>query len=223
MPTANESRAALELVTTSAVDTSIALMGSLSGSPTARRAALLNGVPEIVGYFSEGSAALAVDFYEEERERAGVTDRTFVTQFVVNDRTVRIRRGVAWAADPLFSDDEETAAGRLAEIVQIETARPYRDTILENRRRDPESVGWRRIPNPGACKFCRMLADRGAVYRQATATFAAHTNCHCSAQPVFGANDTGEEVGVMQYVASKRRRSEKERLMLREYLAASNY
>jgi hypothetical protein len=88
MPTANESRAALELVSTSAVDTSIALMGSLTGSPRARRAALLNGVPEIIGYYSEGSAALAVDFYEEERERAGVTERCWTTRVVIRRRLV---------------------------------------------------------------------------------------------------------------------------------------
>ena len=222
MTTASESRAALELVTRSAVDTSVGLLTSLTGSPQARRAALLNGVPEIVGYFSEGSAALAVDFYEEERERAGVLDRTFVTEFVVNDRTVKIRRGIAWAADPLFSDDDEIAGTRLAEVVQLESARPYRDTILENRRRDPAAVGWRRIPNPGACPFCRMLADRGAVYRQSSALFSAHPKCHCSAQPVFDANDTGEEASVLQYVASKRSQSPKAKATLRQYLA-DNY
>lgn len=220
MVTANESKQALRLVTTESVDTAVGLLVGLSGSPTARRAALLNSVPEIVGYFSEGSAALAVDFYEEERVRAGVRDRTFVTSFVVNDRTVKIRRGVAWASDPLFSDDEELAGKRLAEIVQIETARPYRDTILANRRLDPQSVGWRRVTS-GGCKFCRMLADRGAVYRQASATFAAHPNCHCSAQPVFKANDPGTEVGVFQYTASKRGRTPAQRKALRDYLNAN--
>lgn len=219
MASANESRAALEVVTTESVDTSIALLTNLSGSPRARRAALLNGVPEIISYFSEGSAALAVDFYEEERELAGVRDRSFVTEFVVNDRTVRIRRGVAWAADPLFSDDEETAAKRLAEVVQLETARPYRDTIVENRRRDPQSVGWRRIPNPGACAFCRALAAKGAIFRQSTANFAAHENCHCSAQPVFGPNDSGVEVPAIAYVASRRSRTAAERQAVREWIA----
>lgn len=196
------------------------LLSGLSGSPTARRAALLEGVPEVVGYFSEGSAALAVDFYEEERERAGVRDRTFVTEFVVNDRTVKIRRAVAWASDPLLSGDEDLASARLAEVVQLETARPYRDTILTNRRNDPESVGWRRISN-GGCRFCRMLADRGAVYRQATVQFASHPNCHCTAQPVFRDNDPGTEVGEFQYMASRRNKTPETRARIRDYLDAN--
>lgn len=220
MVTADESKRALRLLTSESVDTAVEALVRVSGSPTARRAALLNSVPEIIGYFSEGSAALAVDFYEEERERAGVRDRSFVTSLVVDDRTVKIRRGVAWAADPLFSDEEEVAAARLAEIVQLETARPYRDTILANRRADPQAVGWRRNASGSACAFCRMLADRGAVYRQATVRFAAHPNCYCTAQPVFRDNDPGTEVGVIQYVASRRSKTPAQRAQLRAYLSA---
>lgn len=221
MVTADESKQALRLLTSESVDTVVGLLTNLSGSPTARRAALLNSVPEIVGYFSEGSAALAVDFYEEERLRAGVRDKTYVTQFVVKDRVVKIRQGVAWASDPLFSDDQSLAGRRLAEIVQLETARPYRDNILTNRRRDPAAVGWRRNTSAGACRFCRMLADRGAIYRRETVQFAAHPNCHCTAVPVFGQNDTGEEVGDFQYMASRRNKTPAMRKRIRDYLDAN--
>lgn len=219
MVTASESKAALRLVTDESVATATGLLSSLSGSPAERRGVLLEAAPEIIGYFSQGAAALAVDFYDEERLRAGVEDR-FVVQFVVNDRVVKIRRGIAWATNPLFSDDEETAVKRLASVVQLETARPYRDTILTNRRRDPESVGWRRITS-GGCRFCRMLADRGAVYRHDTAQFASHPNCHCSAQPVFRGNDPGTEVGEFQYMASRRNKTAETRRRVREYLDAA--
>ena len=218
MPTASENRAALQLVTGTAVDTAVATLSGTRGAPEARRLALLDTVPELIGYFSEGSAALAVDFYEEERELAGVRGRVFTTELTLVDRTVKIRRGIAWASQPLFDGADDVAAQRLAEVVQLETARPYRDTILANRSRDPEAVGWRRI-SAGGCKFCRMLADKGAVYRHDTARFAAHENCHCTAQPVFGVNDTGEEASAMQYLASKRRRTPAERAALASYLA----
>ena len=65
-----------------------------------------------------------------------------------------------------------------------------------------------------------MLSDKGAVFRAETARFAAHSNCHCSAAPVFNGQD-GEEANVMQYVASQKRRSEKDRARLREYLNAN--
>jgi hypothetical protein len=220
MVTPLESRAALELVTGEAVATAAAFLTSTAGSPEARRAVLLEGVPQIVGYFSEGSAALAADFYEEERELSGAR-RLFVPELVIADRTVKERRAIVWAADPLFEGDELLAASRLAEVVQLGTARPYRDTVLGNRRRDPEAVGWRRISSGNGCKFCRMLADRGAVYKRDTATFASHEHCNCTAQPVFVGSEPGPEASVMQYTASKRGRTPAQKAALRAYLNAN--
>lgn len=218
MTTPRESRAALQLLTGEAVSVASDLLARVRGSADVRRAALLDGVPEVVGYYSEGSAALAADFYEDWREQAGVTD-SFTAELVLVDRTVKIRRGIAWASEPLFDGDDEGSSKRLAQIVQFESARPFRDTVLENRNRDPAAVGWRRVASSGACKFCRMLADRGAVYRQATARFAAHKGvCHCIAEPVFGPNDTGESASVMQYMASRKNRTPAQRAQLRDYL-----
>lgn len=133
------------------------------------------------------------------------------------DRDEKIGRALAWAAQPLVEPLDVTTAQRLAEVVQLETARPYRDTITTNRRRDPASVGWRRVTTGSGCKFCAMLGSRGAVYKEATARFASHANCHCTAAPVFEGQD-GPEADVMQYVASKRSRSDAERAKLRDYL-----
>lgn len=213
---ARESRAALQLVTAEAVAYATDLANRVAGSPEVRRLALLDGVPELIGYYSEGSAALAADFYEEERELAEVRSR-FAAEAVVEDRTVKIRRSIAWAASPWFDDSGDSVDARLAEVVQLETARPYRDTITTNRSNDPDAVGWRRV-TAGGCPFCRMLADRGAVYKSDTARFASHTNCHCVAQPVFTTNDTGVEASVLQYRASRRSRSPEQRAELRQYL-----
>lgn len=219
MPTAQESRRALNLVADDATAASLALLSATVGDPVQRRLQLLDSVPELVGYYTDGTAALAADYYEEVRTQAGVQS-PFVTDLVIADRVVPIRRGIAWASDPLFTGEDELTAARLVQVVQPEVVRPYRDTILSNRKRDPASVGWRRV-TAGGCKFCRMLADRGAVYREDTARFAAHPGCHCSAEPVFGANDTGETASVMQYMASKSRRSPAQQQKLRDYLEAN--
>lgn len=213
---AREYRAALQLVTAEAVAYATDLANRVVGSPEVRRLALLDGVPELIGYYSEGSAALAADFYEEERELAEVRSR-FTAEAVVEDRTVKIRRSIAWAASPWFDDSGDSVDARLAELVQLETARPYRDTITTNRSNDPDAVGWRRV-TAGGCAFCRMLADRGAVYKADTARFASHPNCHCVAEPVFTTNDTGIEASVLQYRASRRSRSPEQRAELRQYL-----
>lgn len=218
MVTASESRVALELVTTAAVETASGFLASTAGlAPKTRRLVLLEGVPELISTFSDGSSALAVDFYDDERDRVNA-DGGFAASFADEDRTVKIRRGVAWASEPLFSEDDVAAGARLAEIVQLETARPYRETILANRRRDPAAVGWERIPNPGACRFCRFIAAKGAIYKQSTARFAAHPTCKCSAAPVFRGGERGPEATAEQYIASKRRRTPKEQEQLRMWL-----
>lgn len=216
MTLASESKAALQLVTGAAVDAVVSALGRLSGSPESQRASLLDIAPAVITHYSDGSSALAADFYDDERERAAAP-KLYVAEPVILDRVVKIRRAVAWASDPLFGDEPDKAAGRLAEVVQLETARPYRDTILTNRERDPSAVGWRRVTN-GGCKLCRMLADRGAVFSDKTARFAAHTNCKCTAQPVFSSQDYGEEANVMQYLASRRKRTSEQQEALREYL-----
>jgi len=216
MLTAVESKAALTLVTGKAVETTMSLLARASGSPEQQRALLLEATPDVVAYYSFGSSALAADFYDDERERQAAP-RRFVAEPVILDRTEKLRRAVAWASEPLFTDTPTGVESRLAEVVQLETARPYRDTILTNRRRDPSAVGWQRVSS-GGCKLCRMLADRGAVYTDSTARFATHGHCRCSAQPVFSSSDYGEEASAMQYMASRKRRSPAQQAALRNYL-----
>lgn len=226
MPTPRETRAALQLLTSQAISTAQGSFSGLSGSPETQRLTLLNDVPELIGYYSEGSAALAADFYEEERDLAGIRD-SFTPELVITDRTVKTRRAIAWAAEPLFEPGDEAARGlslvttteRLAEVIQLEVARPFRDTITTNRRKDPRAIGWRRI-TAGGCRFCRMLADRGAVYKETTARFAAHKRCHCTAQPVFDSGESGEEASAMQYMASRRSHSPAQRAQLNAFLDA---
>lgn len=216
MLTASESKAALALVTSAAIGAATDLVGQVTGSPSQRRALLLDAIPEVLAYYTVGAAALAADFYDDERERAAAP-KLFVAEPIVADRLVKVRRAVAWASEPLFGDEAAVSASRIAEVVQLEAARPYRDTILTNRRRDPSAAGWRRITN-GGCKLCRMLADRGAVYKEATATFATHPHCQCTAQPVFISGEVGEEANAMQYMASRKRGTPESRARLRDYL-----
>lgn len=214
MPTADEYRTALSLVTAAAVADIDRLVGP---DPESTRDALLIAAPEVVAYYSDGSAALAADHYDELRDAANPPTPYRATPTVVVRAEV-IRRGVLWSVSPLYGDpDVELARSRIAEVVQYETASPFRATVLDNARRDPASRGWQRITGGHGCKFCRMLADRGAVYKISTARFASHPNCDCTAAPAF---HDGPEASAMQYVASQRRRTPAQRETLRRYLAA---
>lgn len=211
-----ESRAALELVTSRSVADGLEIANRTTGDPVARRLVLLETVPGLITYYGEAAATLAADLWDEERAAANVVT-AFTAATVVLDRVVKIRRGIAWAAEPWFTGTGNPS-GRLAEVIQLETAKSYRETILQNRRNDPAAAGWKRVTSGKACKMCRMLADRGAVYKAATARFATHPKCHCTATPVFQGGRTGEEASVMQYTASKRKRSPQQQAQLREYL-----
>lgn len=216
MATPDEARRALTLVTAKAVSDSVRVVKA-----TLSIDEILSAVPDIVNFYSFGSAALAADHYEDLRDGVRGASR-FRAEPVIDDRSEKVRRGVLWATEPLRSvePDQLIAGARLAEVVQIETARPFRSTILANTGRDPSSVGWTRVYSGHGCKFCRMLADRGAVYKQSTARFAAHTNCNCTAAPVFAGGETGPEASAIQYVASLKNRTPGQRQRLRRYLAA---
>lgn len=213
-----ESKAALAVLTDDGIDSIRWTLQRSSGSFEARRLQLLEVGSSLIGYYSEASAALGVDIYDESRAAAQAKGK-FAAQPVILDRTVKIRRGIAWASDPLSTDDEQAAIGRLADILRTEIARPYRDTVIGNRLNDKQSVGYKRIAAASACGFCKMLASRGAVYKQQSAYFASHGNCQCTVVPVFR-GEVGEEANVIEYMASRRNKTGKQRARVREWIAA---
>lgn len=216
--TALESKQALTLLGDDAEDTARWIVGGTSGVFESRRLQLLDTVPGVIEYYSEGSAALAVDAYMDAR--FGVAGAFAATPFVL-DRTVKIRRGVAWASDPLGSGDFELASARMAKLMRSEMTRPYRDTTLRNGANDGMFVGYQRIARAASCGFCKALAARGAVFKQNTAYFAAHDSCQCTASAAFVGQENGPEASVMQYMASKRRRTPAEKARINEW--ASQY
>lgn len=215
--TALESKQALTVLADDAEDTARWMLTRTSGSFESRRLQLLDTVPDVIGYYSDGSAALAVDAYMDAR--SGVAG-AFTASQIVLDRTVKIRRGVVWAADPITSGDLELASARLAKLVRTEMTRPYRDTTLRNGARDGMFVGYKRIARGESCGFCKGLADRGAVYKKSTVYFAAHDKCQCTAAAAFVGQPHGPEASVMQYTASKRRRTAAEKARINEWAAA---
>jgi len=215
---ASQVRSALNRLADDGVARLAAAIPLLSGSPESMRSDLLDLVPSVVFTYTDGSSALAADWYDDLREEAS-PPKLYLAEPVVADRSEKVHRLAAWAAEPLFDREPslDKVALRLLPDVQKEIARPFRDTITTNQRRDPGAVGWRRIASGQGCKFCRALADKGAIFKESTARFAAHGNCHCSAAPVFDGQD-GPEANAMQYVASQRVRSPQEKQALRDYL-----
>lgn len=225
-------RSALTVVSSAAV-ADVEAVAKAGGSPEEIRAALFVATPLIVADYTDGSSALALDWYEELRD-AAQPDEPFapVPIHLVTDEDVRAIVAVTTVAlvdTPVPDTDPVDVAVELlgARIYELVTD-GFRDTMTVNSDADPASVGWRRFARPGACKFCKMLADKGAVYTEKTARFAAHGavmpggrkggNCMCIAGPAFGGREAWEEATPMQYLASRRNRSAAEKARLREYL-----
>lgn len=174
----------------------------------------------IVPSYYDAAGDLATIWYDEIRDES--TPATVYAPQIIGDPTTDwIEREAAEFRKQLDLDLETETARMLDEIAALaekEVARGFRDTIGGNSRIDEDAIGWSRVARPGACKLCRMAADRGAVYRKETAFFAAHANCHCAARPAFRGGEHGPEASVEQYLAAKKRRTERERKALRNYL-----
>lgn len=237
MATPDQVRSALQVVTTAAAEDLRAVAGQAEQDAAAVRASLFAATPLIVSEYANGTAALALDWYEELREVAQVFS-VFRPQPLVLVTDEDVSAAVAVSTDSLYEiergveRDLEEALQESLTLIEAETQRlvadAFRDTVTENVKADPDAAGWKRHARPEACKLCKMLAARGAVYTRETARFAAHSattagkrtggNCLCIAGPEFGGPDEWAEATPMQYVASKRQRTEKERAALRDYL-----
>lgn len=225
-----EVRAGLTIVTAAAA-AEVATIAQAGSNASEVRNALLVAVPIIVADYADGSSALALDWYEELREAASPR-RSFTPRIVRTITDDDSRTAVALATEALREEPADlesvldsvvvTISGSVVELV----ATDFRTTMTENAIADPAAEGWRRYARPEACKFCKMLADRGAVYSASTARFAAHGavmagnrkggNCMCLAGPSF--DPDAPKASAMQYVASRRKRTPKQRAELREYL-----
>lgn len=194
--------------------------------PTAdgTKAALLAIVPAIGDRYADMAGALAADFYETAREAAAAPGR-FSADLAPLPNSSRYEALVRWGVDPLYHPDahdltalspqeltRDLVSGGLQRIV----SNADRLTVVDNTLHDPAATGWVRNLEPGACKFCRMLHDRGGVYSEAAVTFSSHDHCKCSASPSW---DAGRKVSVMAYTASKRNITDADRARVRAYLS----
>lgn len=199
---------------------------AVAAPPREVRPVIFAAAPLIVSDYIDGSAALALEWYEERREEASAP-----SPFTPKPHAeVRDMYGdIAWATGPLHevSKLEVVTDALLARavsesldlldgVVQVHVASGFWDTVTGNVAADPDAVGWQRYARPGACKFCVMVAGRGAVYRKSTANFAAHKNCHCVAGPAY--DPEAPRASAMQYLAAGSNRTKKQKAELRAYL-----
>jgi hypothetical protein len=156
---------------------------------------------------AQASATMAVRQYQRQRVAAGVGSG-FTPRPADPPPVEQIAQAVDWAVQPLWSSDVlaqplaeagstaiADAKARLAASSERLVLDTGRDTIVAGVQADRKAKGWARVPEPGACSFCLMLATRGAVYRDAAmAEFKSHDNCRCHIEPVFTAYEPSARI-----------------------------
>jgi hypothetical protein len=168
-------------------------------------------VAQEVRSHAQASGALAQRQYRRQRSAAGEisTYRTSLATLpsaaeigtMVDEALAGLDLGTA--EDTAIADAKARLAASAEDVVFDTGVR----TVLENAGRDRAARGYARIPEPGACAFCLMLATRGAVYKATRSrdrgdSFATsnakfedgplpssikvHDHCRCHPEPVFG-------------------------------------
>ncbi|MFD7861862.1 hypothetical protein [Streptomyces sp. NPDC059783] len=161
----------------------------------------LAAMQEVIDQYARVSAALGAEFYDGQRAAAGVPDG-FTVPVADPPPPEQTEASLRWASKDVWERDPDdpatTDAQREPLEVRLDQAEKKaeavaqklvtdtgRGTVQEAVRQDRQATAWARAAALGACSFCKVLASRGAVYKQNTAGFQAHDGCHCGVIPVF--------------------------------------
>lgn len=186
-----------------------ALWGQVRTAAEAQTA-LRDILPGLIDTYGLAAASLAADWYDELRDKTGVAGRFRAIPADIKDTGAQALIG--WAATE--ASDLEGFQGLILGGTQRRIANFSRGTITGSSVADPKATGWQRVGS-GECAFCAMLIGRGAVYTEATADFASHDHCNCSAVPAFG----GHSRPVKPFTPSTRNSSDADRARVRAWLA----
>lgn len=164
-------------------------------NPIVFRDALLEAYPELMAPFLATAGEVAAEWYTDLRGKVGLK-APFTPKPAPAPPTAELDADVRYSLKPLFAPAGEFIGSEilslLAGFTQKLIAGQGRQTIESSAFADPARVGWARIPQPGCCAFCALLASRGAVYSSAeTAGLgnAYHKFCRCVPVPVFPGGD----------------------------------
>lgn len=143
-----------------------ALLVALEGqSPERTKAVLFEAFPEVFDPYVAATSAVSATFYEEVRAVAGVKP-TFDAATINDAPRKRWNSLVGFGTAPAMFEQgvmalmfSAMAGGLTKTLTQMSS-----DTIIGNAERERVQVGFQRVPAPGCCAFCGMLASRGAAY-----------------------------------------------------------
>lgn len=142
------------------------LLAEVSGmDPTVARGILTVAFPELFDPYMNAASDVSAQFYEEMRTAAGVKKAYTAQSLAQPVAPGRWGALAGWGARPAMMEQGAAVllsafSGALSRMVTTTAG----DTIHGNAAADSEIVGYQRVPSPGCCAFCGMLASRGAAY-----------------------------------------------------------
>lgn len=194
-------------------DRDLARLWRLVAAGAAADEALRDLLPAIVTEYGSLGATLAAEWYDQQREKVDAKGRFTALPVQADDRGTQAL--VGWALST--ATDDASLKTLILGGVQRRVADHVRLTVMGSSVADPAAHGWQRVGNGGCTNgFCDMLIGRGAVYSEASADFAAHDHCQCSAVPAW----KDEPRPVKPYAPSSRNITDADRANVREYLAS---
>ena len=140
--------------------------------------ALRDLLPAIVTEYGQVGAAMAAEWYDDQRERSEARGRFTAVPLIATDRGTDALIG--WALSTATDDTALRAlilGGTQRRIVDHQ-----RLTVTSSSVADPAADGWVRVGR-GECDWCQQYLD-GEV-RSVAYDFPAHDNCNCGATPAF--------------------------------------
>lgn len=177
------------------------LLGRVDFSdPVAAREVLFEVVPPLVAKWGDVAATVAAEWFEAFRVVEGVSG-AFRAQLAapVPVEQINARLGFATRESGHLFAGRLVELGKFLSLIANEYAlKPGHDTVMYNAMRD--NAAFARVPEPGACKWCLMLASRGFVYSRRTVDQTKdgeryHGNCRCHAMPVYDETRARVEYG----------------------------
>lgn len=183
--------------------------------------ALASILPDLVQTYGSAAGTLAAEWYEDVR--AMVVDDPFRAIVADLPDVGRTNSLAEWSTQPLRQPEPDDAAAlaRLKGGMQRIIANAGRETVMGSAIADPASAGWKRLASSMACGFCRMLADRGAVYSHRSVDFGAHDHCGCMAIPEFGS--AGDAIFTTRKPSKRRVVSDAQRASTKRWMAEHGY
>lgn len=192
-------------------ETDLQVVWNSTTTPEQAASALHDVLPALINQYGQAAAAVAAEWYDNLRASQGIPG-----SFTAMPEDIPDPGGnelVGWAtatAQDTTSMQSLVVGGMTRRILNFS-----RGTVTSNSVADKHARGWQRVGS-GECSFCAMLISRGAVYTEATADFAAHDHCECSATPAW----VDRPNPVQPYTPSSRDISDADRARVRAWIGS---